>query len=299
MRAATRLSLKDAAQKLAVSRSALDRMEHGEAAVTLPIAQSMMQLYDQFDPSLLELARQARQPGWWAGYRVANSEYLAWETCAASVFEFAPTRIPELLRTEQYAHAALVADTEQIRDDHAVRRMIRDGLSARFVRQYRFVDKPVLRLRAVITETALRQEVGSRQVMLTQWMHLRWAMSWAAVTVQILPAAMTPPTLHGLRLLEFADSGEPARLFRDRAGNAVGETAVASVVERAYGQLDRLAAASLSVAESAAFVQRLIREVGTRELNGRQLAELMEWASSATHPAHLPIDHPTMRKELS
>ena len=266
MRESAGLSPAQAAKELAVSRNALDRMERGEAAVTLPLAASMMQLYDQVQPGVLELAQQAREPGWWSDYNVDNIEYLAWETSAASLHEVATTHIPELLRTEPYEHAMLTARTAQIRDDHVVRRWIRDGLSARSVRHYRFVDQPVLRFHTVVTEDAVRHMVGNGQVILTQWLHLVWAMSWAAVTLRILPAAATPSRLRGFRLLGFTDPDEPARLYRDWGDPDMRVTTAAPVIERACLRFDQLVAASLSVTESAAFVQRLIREAGTPTL---------------------------------
>jgi hypothetical protein len=241
-------------------------MERGEAAVTLPLAASMMQLYDQVQPGVLELAQQAREPGWWSDYRVDNIEYLAWETCATSLHEVATTSIPELLRTEPYERTMLTARTAQIRDDYVVQRWIRDGLSARSVRHYRFVDHPVLRFHAVITEDAVRRAVGNGQVTLTQWLHLLWAMSGAAVTLRILPAAATPSRLRGFRLLGFTDPEEPARLYRDWGGPDMRVTTAAPVIERACLRFDQLAVASLSQVESAAFVQRLIREAGVPAL---------------------------------
>jgi hypothetical protein len=241
-------------------------MERGEAAVTLPLAASMMQLYDQVQPGVLELAQQAREPGWWSDYHIDNVEYLAWETSAASLHEVVTSCIPELLRAEPYEHTMLTARTAQIRDDYVVQRWIRDGLSARSVRHYRFVDRPVLRFHAVVTEDAVRHAVGNGQVMLTQWLHLLRAMSWAAVTLRILPAAATPPRLRGFRLLGFTDTDEPARLYRDWGGHDMRVTTAAPVVERACLRFDQLAVASLSQAESAAFVQRLIRETSTPAL---------------------------------
>jgi hypothetical protein len=129
------------------------------------------------------------------------------------------------------------------------------------------VDHPVLRFHVVVTEDAVRHAVGNGQVMLTQWLHLLWAMSWAAVTLRILPAAATPSQLRGFRLLGFTDPDEPAGLYREWAGgHDMRMTAAAPVVERACLRFDQLAAASLSQAESAAFVQRLIRETSTPTL---------------------------------
>lgn len=254
MRQTAGLSLEAAAEKLDVSRSALSRWERGEAAVTLPVAESMTQLYHRSEPDLPELVRQAQQPDWWHDLRISDQEYVAWETYASDVYEVATTRLPELVQSQPYARARLIGDVEHIRDESTARRRIRDGEHALLLRQYRFVDEPVLRLHAVITEAALRHEVGSGPVLLAQWLYLRWAMSWQVVTLRILPTDATPADLTEFRLLEFADADEPDRLYVGPSQGSTSQRAIA----RARRRFARFADASLSVADSAEFVQRLI-----------------------------------------
>jgi hypothetical protein len=67
-------------------------------------------------------------------------------------------------------------------------------------------------------------------------------------------------------LLGFADPDEHARLYREWSGRDMRVTTAAPVIERACLRFDQLLVASLSRAESAAFVQRLIREAGTPTL---------------------------------
>lgn len=60
------------------------------------------------------LAQQARRPHWAARYRRALSagqmEMLGWEDDAARVIQYHPYLLPDLVRTEDYAHAAMAAD---------------------------------------------------------------------------------------------------------------------------------------------------------------------------------------------
>jgi hypothetical protein len=203
-----------------------------------------------------------------------------------------------LLRSKQYLYAVLIADTEQVRQEHEARLRIQDGLLASVTRFNRFVDQPLLRVHVVITEAALRREIGSRQVMLTQWLHLWWATSWEAVTLQVLPAAMTPTTLHDFRLLRFDDSDEPARLFFDQAGKAASQTTAARAVNRAAHQMDLLAAASLSMQDSAAFLRDLVREVGSPGLTGKNLADLLEWTTPGGRSIRRDVAKSMMRREL-
>jgi len=63
MREAAGLTLDEAAPKLDKTKSALSRLETAMSRADVHIVRSMMDLYDQYDPDLLELARESRRPG--------------------------------------------------------------------------------------------------------------------------------------------------------------------------------------------------------------------------------------------
>lgn len=265
MREAAGLTVDEAADKLELSAGALSRMELGRAEVALPVARAMMDLYDQFEPEVVDLVRDARQPGWWQDRRVDNTEYLAWESCAASVHEVAVARVPELLQVGPYAEALLLAQTENVLDQRVARMRVRDGVASRDVRRSRFGEHPMLRLFAVITERALRQRVGSQQVMVTQWDYLVQATQWAAVTLRVLPtSAKAQPGQGGaFSLLTFADEEDPPQLYADRP-DGLAHMVKAGAADRARDQFHRLRGASLSEAESVKFIDRLIEDAGPR-----------------------------------
>jgi hypothetical protein len=56
---------------------------------------------------LIQLVREARQPGWWHSFRDVLPNpyevYIGLESGAASIRNFEPTVIPGLLQTEEYA----------------------------------------------------------------------------------------------------------------------------------------------------------------------------------------------------
>ncbi|SMD26463.1 helix-turn-helix domain-containing protein [Kibdelosporangium aridum] len=61
MREAAHLRLEVAAPKLDKSRSALHRVETGETKANVHLVRSMMDLYDTYDPTLLDEVRKANQ----------------------------------------------------------------------------------------------------------------------------------------------------------------------------------------------------------------------------------------------
>lgn len=266
MREAAGLTVDEAADKLKLSAGALSRMELGRAEVALPVARAMMDLYDQFEPEVVDLVWDARQPGWWQQDRwLDNTEYLAWESCAASVHEVAVARVPELLQVRPYAEALLLAQTENVLDQRVARMRVRDGVASRDVRRSRFGEHPMLRLFVVITERALRHRVGSQQVMVTQWDYLVQATQWAAVTLHVLPtsASAQPGQGGAFSLLTFADEEDPPQLYAARPGG-LAHMVKAGAADRARDQFYRLCGASLSEAASVEFIERLIEDAGPR-----------------------------------
>jgi DNA-binding XRE family transcriptional regulator len=257
MRATARLTLDEAAAKLDLSRSALSRMEKGETTMTVHLARTMMDVYDQYAQGLLEEVRQAREPGWWQRYSLANREYLAWEICATKVHQLAVSRIPELLQTEPYAEALLLTQTEQSR----IWRQIHDELLALELRQARFNEQPPLELSTVITEAALRDRVGSPEVLAGQCTHLVRACGHPAVSIRVLPASATAQPRHssGFTVLDFADPADRPQLYADYPGELKRDDKQCRV-DLAREMFDGLCAASLSETDSVEFIASLVGE---------------------------------------
>ncbi|HEX5405071.1 MAG TPA: helix-turn-helix transcriptional regulator [Pseudonocardiaceae bacterium] len=267
MRDAAGLTLEQAAKKLELSKSALGRIEVGQTLITVHIIRSMMDVYDQYEPDVLEMVRQAREPGWWQGYRIANLDYLAWETCADTAHELAVARIPDLLQTEPYAQAWLSVDNCEEHDPYTVRRRVDDEMMSRIVRQQRFAGPSPIRLTTVITEAALRKRVASAQVMLSQWRHLARAATWQAVNLRVLRTAANESALctGAFSLLGFAEPDDPPQLYVDSPVGLLRQDKPYQVKQARY-MFDRLFAASLSERDSIDFIECLARDVPVSEL---------------------------------
>jgi hypothetical protein len=263
MRDTAEMVLIEAALRVNLSDEVLRRIECGDFLATPPLVRSLMRLYDQHDPALLDLLAQARQVGWWSDYRY-NEEYLAWEASAVDTYELATARVPDLLQTNAYAGTLWTKRTAHLASPHDAERMIQANVEALTLRQCRLVYRPTLRLHTIVTEAAVRAPVGSEVIMLAQWLRLhRVASSWRAVDLRILPtdAAAQTRSEHGWEVLDFAETEEPARLFR-KTGSLQPLKAISSetAVQRAQQQFDRLLGACLSHADSVAFLDALIDE---------------------------------------
>ncbi|MGP4016726.1 helix-turn-helix domain-containing protein [Saccharopolyspora sp. 5N708] len=172
-----------AAAGLDMSTSALSRKETGEVATSVHEVRSMMDLYDSYDPDLLDLARAARERGWWRAYGVEDRGYVDLETEASTVRELSLMYIPGLLQTEEYMRAIF-------KDDRIGRtkRNLGNDVAVRLIRQHRLTDgEHSLGLIAVVDEVALRRPVGGAEVMRAQLHHVLEAARLPAVTLRVMP----------------------------------------------------------------------------------------------------------------
>jgi DNA-binding XRE family transcriptional regulator len=246
MREQARLTLDEAAPRLDMSRSALHRVETGVTHVTVHLARSMMDLYDQYLPDLLDTIRAARQRGWWQSYRAADLEFVAWEAGASGVCEWAVVRLPALLQTDDYA-SALLRGSDRPFDELAVRRM----------RQRRLVAENPVAFTAVIDESALRNQVGGPEVMRAQLGHLVVCAARQAVTIHVLPAsAGAEIRAPGFQILAFAHPDDPPVMYAEVPGGSIRKDEAASVAA-ARAIFDMMQTSALSCEDSQTFITRL------------------------------------------
>ncbi len=249
MREQARLTLDDAAARLDLSRSGLHRVEVGATRASVHLVRSMMDLYDHYSPDLLDTVRAARKRGWWQNFRVDDLDYVAWEAGAVRVCEFAVTRVPELLQTEDYARSLLLGSED-----------VDAELTARRIRQGRLTgDGAQLAVSVVVDEAALHNRAGDTAVMRAQLDHLVSCTAWAGVALRVLPATAGPHVrAGGFRLLDFDHPDDLPVVYLDSAVGVLreeGTDQVASVRQ----VFDSINAAALSVDESRTFVEQLAR----------------------------------------
>ena len=165
------MTIREAAAALEWDPSKLSRVEGLQRGIIVRDVRRLLDLYQVSDETqreaLFELARQARQRGWWQAYAdVMPSEYanlIGLEAEAAEIRTYQPELIHGLLQTEDYARAVIRSgrpgDTAGEVDRRVEIRMTRQQILDR--------DGPP-RLRVVLNEAAVRRMVGGPDVMRAQ-----------------------------------------------------------------------------------------------------------------------------------
>jgi len=168
----------------------ISKIENAERNVPLPHLKLMLQLYEvdaAHGETLMQLAQQAKERGWWADYGGAVpkwfTEYVGLETAAVEVWTYEQEYIPGLLQTRRYTEAMTLAANSVGPSESA-----EDFARVRATRQQRLTtEKAPMGLRAVLSEAVFHRKVGGPDVMREQVIRLREAISQPNIIVQILP----------------------------------------------------------------------------------------------------------------
>jgi transcriptional regulator with XRE-family HTH domain len=109
-REATGMSREEVARQLEWSTSTLFRIETGRSRPQPGNVRTLLELYGVTGAErdgLIQLTREARQPGWWHSFRDVLPNpyevYIGLEAGAASIRNFEPIVVPGLLQTADYA----------------------------------------------------------------------------------------------------------------------------------------------------------------------------------------------------
>ncbi|MFL6119901.1 helix-turn-helix domain-containing protein [Actinophytocola sp.] len=255
IREGANLTLTEAAKRLDKTRSALQRIETGVTRADVHFVRSAMDIYDLYDETLLDEAREAAKPPWFRAYGIEDFGYVDVETYAASVKEFSGLMLPGLLHTEAYiralfAHSRRRRSPEQLRND----------IEVRLIRQERLTsESDPLELTVIIDESALRRDIGGSDVMREQLRHLGEMAALSSVTVQVLPLKVHSALDGGFTLLSFHDRDEPDLLYVEYATGAL-HIEEDPEVRACRLKFDRLGVEALSPDDSVALIKRISQE---------------------------------------
>lgn len=255
MRTQAKLTLDEAAKALYRTKSTLHRLEKGETILDVHLAKSMMDLYDQYDPDLVDQALRAREPGWWTTYGIENQGYIDVETEAAHISELALLVVPGLLQTVGYMRALFEAHRLP-----RTKRWLENDIRVRRIRQERLTGPDPLRLHAIIDEAALRKDVGGPEVMREQRQHLLDMAELPNITLRVMAdlRGAHAGMVGGFTLLGFEDD-EPPVLFIEHMAGAVHIEDERGLRE-AKLMFEHLISQALGPEESIALVERVLAE---------------------------------------
>lgn len=260
------LRLEDICAPLSWATSKLSRMERAEQAIGPAEVIALATIYgigEQERDRYVALALQSRQKGWWTTFNAWEAvpeqfeEFVGLESEASRMRSYEDMVVTGLLQTADYATELARGWLPRVSDE-----AIGERVRLRMARQTRLHDNPPLRLDTVVTEAALRQQVGGPEVMREQLQHLLDMIELPHVSVQVMPyaAGAYPAQNCPFRLLSFPDPEDPAVACVEYPGGAV-YVENAEDVEWFILNFDGLTQRALGPAESAGLI-RQIAEAG-------------------------------------
>ncbi|WP_240138107.1 helix-turn-helix domain-containing protein [Streptomyces sp. MUM 178J] len=185
----------------------------------------------------------------YATYFAAAAEL---EALATKICDFAPTLIPGLLQTKEYARAVVLASNPL-----ATEEFLEDTVGARMDRAKILGDATRPLYWAILHESALRIQAGASVDMARQLDHLATMVRDRKALIQIVPFATGAHPQMGkmFTLMEFEDAPPTAYTEAVYSGNLLDDPAVVKRTQAAYDLLRAAALspeASLTLIESAA-----------------------------------------------
>jgi len=254
------LTIEDVAGRMDCSASKISRIETGHSGVTPRDVRTLLDIYEVVGPEgdeLVQIARDARQKGWWHPYsNVLTSAFVGLEAEASAIRAYEQQVVPGLLQTAEYARAMLRAARPDIDDDEVDRRV-----HVRMRRQSLLGKEHPADLWAVLDEAVLSRPVGGDAVMRGQLAALVEAADRPNVTLQVLPFEVGAHAgMDGtFTILSFPNPADPPVVF---AENATGGLFIEKSEElRKYEAIfEHIRATALPPEESVSFISELARE---------------------------------------
>lgn len=258
------LTAEAVAEELGFSQAKISRIESGAVRVSRTDLKAMLTLYGVSDPAEVDnfvlAAKEARTQGWWLAYEDAlpreYRDFIALEAAASSIRTFEGMIVPGLVQTPEYIRHIITAGPAVLPPGHV------DALiKVRVERQSILDSEHPPKLWIIVTEGAIRQLVGGRDVMIEQLRHLARLTEQSNITLQVLPfaAGAHAGVQSSFVLFDFTGT-DPSiacvanltgTLFMDQPGQ----------LEAFSDAFDNLRAGALSPADSLALISHIADEL--------------------------------------
>ena len=201
------LTVEEVGDNLLCSATKISRIETGQRRPSLRDVRDLCRLYGVSEPDtadLMELARMAREPGWWSRYSDLKLDpYIGLEQEATSITCFSMYYVPALLQTEAYAHEIIRTIAPKMEPG-----IHKQRVEARLLRQELLEQDNRPRYRAILDEAVLRRRVGGDPVMAGQLGKILKLEREGKATVQVIPFEVGAHAAQDSNfvLLEFQES---------------------------------------------------------------------------------------------
>lgn len=249
-------SLRSVAKQLDISPSVISYWETGKRIPNSEDVASYLTVLGVTGTSreaILEMARSASETDWLAvgipGISQQLSGVMECERQARAITDASIGLVPGLLQTSDYARA-VIGSGPDAEAKIALRLSRRDALTRRH---------PV-HLTALVSELALRQVIGDREIMADQLRHLLKSTELDTVTLQVVPIGhgWHPGLVGPFVLYDFASAPSIVHLEHFRSGAFIFDSEDVAVYKEAAEDVREVA---LSPDRSAEFIVDIINEM--------------------------------------
>lgn len=254
------ITIETVAEQLECSASKVSRIETGHTSATPRDVRDMLRIYDVVGPEsdeLVQIAREARQKGWWHPYStVLTGAYVGMEAAAGSVRAYEQQVVPGLLQTEEYARAMIRAarpDFTAAQVDQRVR--------VRLERQSLLNQDDPIDFWVVLDEAVVSRPVGGEPVMRDQLKRLAATAELPNVTLQVLPFEVGAHAgMDGtFTILSFPEAGDPDVVYAENATGGLFLEKSEELQKYIY-IFDHIRAAAMHPDASTAYIAELAEE---------------------------------------
>lgn len=253
------LTVEEVAEQLECSATKISRMETGARRTIPRDVRDLCHIYGVTDQAevaqLMDLARQARQAGWWTQYSdLQLSPLIGLEQEAVAVTSFSMYFVPPLLQTADYARA-IIGGIARGMDS----RIVEERVEARIHRQQLLERETRLRYRAILDEAVLHRLVGGPAVMAAELKKILKHQDDGAAIVQVIPFSVGAHAGvdSNFDLLEFSETSlqGPVVFVEGLFSNLYQERP--AEIDRYREAIDYLRDASLSIQDSTALISQI------------------------------------------
>jgi hypothetical protein len=239
-------------------------VETGRVSVSPRDVRDMLDLYGvpaAQRESLVQLARDSRQKGWWHAFSDTMppqfATYVGLESAACQIRIYELSLIPELLQTEDYARAVIRSGVM-----NSPREDVERQVALRMARQPAITRDNPPRIWAVLDEAALRRQVGGAGVMQLQLEHLLARAALPNVAIQVIPfgGGAHPAIGRPFIILVFPERADTDVVYLEDLTSALYLEDVADV-DRYNVFFNHLRATALSLDDSSLLITSILKEM--------------------------------------
>jgi transcriptional regulator with XRE-family HTH domain len=223
LRAEGGLTVEQMAVQLLCSATKISRIETGGRRVGLRDVQDLCQLYridEQAADELMDLARQACEPGWWTTYPdLRLSAYIGLEHEAVNITVFSMYTVPALLQSTNYAEALIIGGIP----GRTAPSIVQQRLEALLRRQDLLSQSSPFRYCVLLDEAVLRRLIGDQAIVAEQLGKILALAHSGQATIQVIPfiAGAHDGKDSNFELFEFGETPLRPVVFIEGRANSI------------------------------------------------------------------------------